>query len=211
MLTNTEFALSLESAAIQAACAPPTGPTSAGLSIEKPMPVVGPTGSVTQQAEMKVPLAFRAGRSDAKVDAGIAVYSTAAALFRTAWAKAALSPCGVPSLLRMSVFQPTEVAACLTMSPSSVHSVLPHGMKSTVRPLGMGLVTFTVSVMAVGSWISLVTMACALARPAWSAALRPLAEVELELEEAAPELLELLEPQAASDKEAATASSTPTC
>jgi hypothetical protein len=54
-------------------------------------------------------------------------------------------------------------------------------------------------------------MACALARPAWSAALRPLAEVELELEEAAPELLELLEPQAASDKEAATASSTPTC
>jgi hypothetical protein len=73
----------------------------------------------------------------------------------------------------------------------------------------MGLVTFTVSVMAVGSWISLVTMACALARPAWSAALRPLAEVELELEEAAPELVELLEPQAASDKAAATASSTP--
>src|ERR1700722_12007725 len=109
----------------------------------------------------------------------------------------------------MSVFQPTAVAACLTMLPSSVHSVLPHGMKSTVRPVGMGLVTFTVSVMVVGCCISLATMACALARPAWSAALRPLPEAELEVEDAVPDPLELLELQAASDRAAATASSTP--
>src|SRR5580692_764829 len=162
MLTNTEFALSLESAAIQAACVPPTGPTSAESSIAKSTPVLGPTASVTQQAETKVWLAFRAGRSDAKVDAGIAVYSTAAALFLTTWAKAALSPCGVPSLLRTTVFQPTREAAFLTMAPSSVHSGLPQGTKSMVRPAGMGLVIFTVSVMAVGSGVSLETRAWAL-------------------------------------------------
>jgi hypothetical protein len=76
-----------------------------------------------------------------------------------------------------------------------------------VRPGGMGLVIFTVSVMAVGSGVSLETRVCALARPAWSAALRPLPEAELEVEDAAPEL-EPLELQAASGKTAATASST---
>jgi hypothetical protein len=52
-----------------------------------------------------------------------------------------------------------------------------------------------------------------LARPAWSAALRPLFEDELEPEDAVPELLELelLELQAASTKVATTASSTPVC
>jgi hypothetical protein len=74
----------------------------------------------------------------------------------------------------------------------------------------MGLVIFTVSVMAVGSGVSLETRVCALTRPAWSAALRPLpeAELEVEVEDAAPELLEPLELQAASGKTAATASST---
>jgi hypothetical protein len=52
-------------------------------------------------------------------------------------------------------------------------------------------------------------MACALAIPAWSAALRPLPEAELEVEDAVPDPLELLELQAASDRAAATASSTP--
>src|ERR1700733_3612944 len=178
------------------------------------MPVLGPTASVTQQVEMKVPLAFNCGSRDAKVDAGMAVYRTAAALFLTAWGKAALSPCGVPSLLRTTVFQPTAAAACLTMPPSSVHSGLPQGMKSMVRPLGMGLVTFVVSVMALGRWLCELTRACALARPAWSAALRPLLEDELEPEDAVPELLEpleLLELHAASDRVATTASSTPVC
>ena len=82
-----------------------------------------------------------------------------------------------------------------------------------VRPEGMGLVTFTVSVMVVGRCTSLATTAAALARPAWSAALRSLAEAAPELEDAVPvplELeLELLELQAASAKAAATASSTP--
>ena len=51
-----------------------------------------------------------------------------------------------------------------------------------------------------------------MARPAWSAALRPLLEDELEPEDAVPELLEpleLLELHAASDRVATTASSTP--
>src|SRR5260370_20238153 len=178
------------------------------------MPVLGPTASVTQQVEMKVPLAFSCGSRDEKVDAVMAVYRIAAALFLTAWVKAALSPCGVPSLLRMTVFQPTAAAACLTMLPSRVHSGLPHGMKSMVRPLGMGLVTFVVSVIVVGRWVCEVTRASALARPAWSAELRPLLEDELEPEDAVPELLELLEllePQAASTNVATTASSTPAC
>src|SRR5579872_4407469 len=176
------------------------------------MPVLGPTASVTQQVEMKVPLAFNCGSRDAKVDAGMAVYRMAAALFLTAWVKAALSPCGVPSLLRTTVFQPTAAAACLTMAPSSVHSGLPHGMKSMVRPLGMGLVTFVVSVMAVGRWLSEATRASALVRPAWSAALRPLPEAELEPDDAVLEPLELLELlHAASSKVATTASSTPVC
>ena len=73
------------------------------------------------------------------------------------------------------------------------------------------MVTFTVSVMVVGCCTVPATMAAALARPAWSAALRPLAEAEPELEDAVPVPLELelLELQAASDKAAATASSTP--
>ncbi len=176
------------------------------------MPVLGPTASVTQQVEMKVPLAFNCGSRDAKVDAGMAVYRIAAALFLTAWVKAALSPCGVPSLLSTTVFQPTDAAACLTMAPSSVHSGLPQGMKSMVRPLGMGLVTFVVSVIALGRWLSEATRASALVRPAWSAALRPLPEAELDPDDAVLEPLELLELlHAASSKVATTASSTPVC
>jgi len=74
----------------------------------------------------------------------------------------------------------------------------------------MGLVTFTVSVIEAGRCASLATRAWALARPAWSVALRPLLEAEPELEAAVPEPLELaLELHAASDKAAATASSMP--
>src|SRR5579862_773956 len=98
------------------------------------------------------------------------------------------------------------------MLPSSRHSGLPHGMKSMVRPLGMGLVTLVVSVIVVGRWLCEATRASALARPAWSAELRPLLEDELEPEDAVPELLlEPLELQAASTSVAMTASSTPVC
>ncbi|MBV9203902.1 MAG: hypothetical protein JO037_00530 [Actinobacteria bacterium] len=64
---------------------------------------------------------------------------------------------------------------------------------------------FTVSVILVGRCTAPVTNVCALASPAWSAVLRPLAEPD----DAVPEPLELLELHAASDKAAATASSTP--
>jgi len=65
--------------------------------------------------------------------------------------------------------------------------------------------------MVVGRCTSLATTAAALARPAWSAALRSLAEAAPELEDVVPVPLELelLELQAASDKAATTASITP--
>jgi hypothetical protein len=84
-------------------------------------------------------------------------------------------------------------------------------MKSMVKPLGIGLVTFTVSVICVGRTTPAVTIASALARPAWSAALRPLADVAepedvAELEDV---VLGLLELHAAAAKATAIASSTP--
>src|SRR5215471_1734111 len=115
------------------------------------MPVVGPVGSVTQQVEMTVPLAFSWGSMDEKVAAGIAVYSTAAALSRTTCSKAAFDCCGEPSLVRILVVQPAMAAACLTMFPSCRHSgTAPQGMKSMSLFLGIVPVTLVMSVIWVG-------------------------------------------------------------
>ena len=98
-------------------------------------------------------------------------------------------------------------------------------MKSTVLPLGMGLVIFTVLVIWVGRVSAVARNACALARPAWSAADRPLpplvalalalAEAEVDELDAVAELaaldeLELLELHPTATRTAATTASAAT-
>src|SRR5579875_2460987 len=110
-----------------------------------------PAGYRLQQVDNTMPFDCSWGTSEANTDSSMAVYRMALVLSLIARWKAALEPCGVPSLGMIVVVQPSRLPACWTIWPSCWHSGFgPHGMKDIVFPFGTGLPMGWVIVIFVG-------------------------------------------------------------